>query len=68
MAFYNRGRIYQKTRDEGNAILDYSKSILLDPSYASACLGRGGCYRNKGEMAKAREDFAQAIKLGYKPR
>jgi Flp pilus assembly protein TadD len=55
-------------RDYTKAILDYSEAIRLNPSYAQAYWGRGSCYRKQGDKAKAEQDFAQAKKLGYKPK
>ena len=41
-------------------------AIRLNPKDASAYYLRGWAYQQKGDKAKAEEEFAQAKKLGYK--
>jgi len=50
------------------AIADFNEAIRLDPKDPQAYQNRGIAYEKKGEKAKAEEDFAQAKKLGYKPK
>ena len=50
------------------AIADYTVAIRLEPKDAQAYQNRGVAYEKKDEKAEAEEDFAQAKKLGYKPK
>jgi len=64
----NRGNTYRITRDYDKAIGDYTEAIRLDPKCAEAYHNRGLAYSQKGDIAKADGDFAQAKKLRYKGR
>ena len=54
--------------DFDKAIADFTEAIRLDPKDAQSYQNRGVAYGKKGEKAKAEEDFAQAKKLGDKPK
>ena len=51
---------------QSRRIADFTEAVRVDPKLAEAYLSRGVAYQEKGEQAKADEDFAQAKKLGYK--
>ena len=66
MAYSGRGVAVRGNRgDYDKAIADYNEAIRLDPKAAGAYYGRGFAHQQKGEQAKADEDFAKAKKLGY---
>ena len=46
------------------AIGDFNAAIRLNPKFAQAYYCRGVAYDEKGEKAKAEEDFVRAEKLG----
>jgi Tfp pilus assembly protein PilF len=58
---------YGQKGDIDKAIADLTDAIRLDPKSAGTYHDRGLAYHKKGEEVKAKEDFAQAKKLGYKP-
>ena len=45
------------------AIVEYSRSINIDPYNTDAYLGRGYAYEKVGEYPKALNDYSQVIKL-----
>jgi tetratricopeptide (TPR) repeat protein len=49
------------------AIADFSEDIRLDPKHAEAHYNRGLAYRSRGNGSKAKDDFAEAKRLGYSP-
>ncbi len=48
------------------AIADYSKAIGLDPTGFRSYHNRGVAYQKKGELEKAKADFAKAEELERK--
>ncbi len=50
------------------ALEDYTEAIRLNPDYADAFNNRSIARRAKGDVQRARQDFAEAIRLGYKPK
>ncbi len=64
----NRANANMKKGDPDRAIADYTEAIRLNPKAAWVYHFRGKAYEKKGEKGKAEEDFAQAGKLGYKPK
>ncbi|WP_372369889.1 tetratricopeptide repeat protein [Candidatus Uabimicrobium sp. HlEnr_7] len=62
-AYYERGKGWFLKGNSGNAIVDFSKAIELDPKFLPAYNGRGICYNNKGELEKAIDDYTTAISL-----
>lgn len=55
------------TDEYDKAIIDRTETIRLDPKNPDAYFGRGKAYEAKGDMVKARADFARAKELGYMP-
>ena len=53
-------------RDYKQALIDFNKSIVLDPGFAEAYNSRGHLYQELGDMKCANADFAKAKELGYK--
>ena len=65
--FYNDEGIKKyETGDYKGAILDYDKSIKLDPNYAKAIYNRGLSKYELEDYLEAIKDFDKAIELGYK--
>lgn len=65
--FYNDEGIKKyETGDYKGAILDYDKSIKLDPNYAKAIYNRGLSKHELEDYLEAIKDFDKAIELGYK--
>ena len=65
--FYNdEGIKKHETGDYKGAILDYDKSIKLDPNYAKAIYNRGLSKYELEDYLEAIKDFDKAIELGYK--
>lgn len=46
--YYVRGTVYEKLKNQENAIADYKKSIELDPKQHDAAFNLGAYYFNKG--------------------
>lgn len=46
--FYVRGTVYDKLKDETNAVADYKKAVELDPKQHDALFNLGAFYFNKG--------------------
>jgi len=61
--YYRRGFYKDNLHNVDGAIADYSESILLDPSYAYAYLGRGDMYLQKGNKMAAEKDFRKVLEL-----
>jgi tetratricopeptide (TPR) repeat protein len=55
-----------ETGDYNGAILDYNKSIELDPNYSIAIYNRGLSKYELEDYLEAIKDFDKAIELGYK--
>ena len=58
-------RAYWSKRNYDKAIADCTEAIRLDPALLEAYFLRGLSYGKNGDKAKAKDDFAQAEKLGY---
>lgn len=65
--YYRRGFYRDNTNDVDGAIEDYSMSIVLEPKYAYAYLGRADMYRLKGEQSLANKDYKKVIELDTVP-
>lgn len=64
--FYNDEGIKKyKNGDYNGAILDYNKSIELDPNYSIAIYNRGLSKYELEDYLEAIKDFDKAIELGY---
>ena len=65
--FYNNEGIKKyETGDYNGAILDYNKSIELDPNFSIAIYNRGLSKYELEDYLEAIKDFDKAIELGYK--
>ena len=58
-----RARVYEMMADYERAILDWSRIIELNPTYAMAYVRRGHARGMKGEANQAFADFDLAISL-----
>jgi len=67
-AYQYRGCAYSSKGDHDNAITDLTAAIRISPEAGVLFYARGYSYRQKNDNAKADVDFAQAEKLGYKPK
>ena len=67
LALYQRGRILQMRMEYGNAIVDFSEVIRVNPNYAPAYQNRGICHFRSGQEDLARADFDKARKIGFEP-
>ena len=56
----------EEAKEANRDIADYNEAIRLKPDYAAAFNSRGLAYENRGEKAKAEEDYAKAKALRYK--
>lgn len=65
--YYRRGFYRDNTYDVDGAIEDYSMSIVLEPRYAYAYLGRADMYRAKGEKELSIADYKKVIELDTIP-
>lgn len=64
--FKNRGNKKAELKNYRGAILEYTKSIALDPQYAEAYYNRGYAKSQLKDYQWAIADFNQAIKFGSK--
>lgn len=65
--YYRRGWYKDNSRDIDGAIEDYTMSIILEPTYAYAYLGRGDMYYLKGDINSAVKDYGKVIELDTIP-
>lgn len=65
--YYRRGFYKDNNNDTDGAIEDYTTSIVLEPSYAYAYLGRADKYKQKGEKELAESDYRKVIELDTIP-
>lgn len=63
-----RGDLYLFLNKYYEAIEDYEKSLLIDPSYAQAHYGLGRVYHRQGDKKKAENAFKMAIECNPKLR
>jgi tetratricopeptide (TPR) repeat protein len=63
MAYYNRALARAQTQDIEGAILDNTKAIELDPSYADAYFNRGSAYWKNKDYANTIADLEKAAAL-----
>ncbi len=61
-AYNNRGVAWVGKKQYDKAILDFSKSIELDPRGREAFKNRGAAWEARGDVEKAVADYTQAIK------
>ncbi len=62
---FERGNAAYGKGEYAKAIADLTEAVRLDPKNAKAYDNRGLAFQQKGEKAKAEEDFARAKELGY---
>ena len=63
-AHFNLGFVhYQYLKVNSEALKHYSKAIECDPEWPEAWFNRGLTYETMGDIAKAKFDYEQAIKL-----
>ena len=65
--YYQRGWYKDNSRDIDGAIKDYTMSIILEPTFAYAYLGRGDMYSLKGDTNSAAEDYKKVVELDTIP-
>ena len=65
--YYRRGFYKDNNNDTDGAIEDYTTSIVLEPSYAYAYLGRADKYKLKGEKELAENDYKKVVELDTIP-
>ena len=53
--------------DAASAIADYTKAIILAPTYADAYLNRGLSHWERAAAREAAHDLAKAVDLGLRP-
>ena len=63
IVYDNRGSAFNDTGQFDRAIEDFSKAIVLNPSFALAYSNRGSAFINMGRLDRAVEDFDMAITL-----
>lgn len=56
-AYFVRGRIWLEQKKFDNAVVDFSKTLELDPKFAAALDQRGIAYFKMAEIAKSLADF-----------
>ena len=62
-AYYNRGVIYYKKKEDDKAITDFTKAIEIMPDYAQAYFMRASSYYKFYEDEKALNDAQKALQL-----
>ena len=65
---YNlRGNAYYKKGEIDKAIADYTRSIEVNPGFATAYYNRGSAYYFEGKIEMASDDYKKALELkpGY---
>jgi tetratricopeptide (TPR) repeat protein len=62
-AYFNRGALLHGKRKYGWAILDYDKTLELDPAYAPARYNRGVAYESRDDFERAFADYHRAAEL-----
>jgi len=62
-AYFERGSVNMKTEQLDQAIIDFDKTLEIDPQHAGAFLQRGIVYSMKGEYEKSIRDYDQALAL-----
>lgn len=59
----NRGFVYYELTQYDKALIDYNKSLELDPESAVTYKRRGQAYLGLGQTDKAKADFEKALAL-----
>ena len=63
IALNNRGVDRSQQGDKDGAIADFTAAIGLNPNYDAAFYNRAKAWRDKGEVARADADAAEAVRL-----
>lgn len=63
LAYFARGKMYDRKGDYGRAIADYSRSATLDHRFFRAYNNRGIIYGKQRDYPRALADFNQALAL-----
>jgi tetratricopeptide (TPR) repeat protein len=63
MIYAPRGYAHYRKGDCDHAIADYDEWIKLSPNEAGSYLNRGDALRNKKDLARAADDYGQAVRL-----
>ena len=61
--YSSRGYVHHSKGEYDQGILDYTKAIEIDPTFAKACINRGNIYADKGEYDRAILDYTKAIEI-----
>ena len=61
--YFSQGVTQVQKGDSDAAIVEYEKSILLDPNNANTFINRGKARANKGELEAAIADYDKAVSL-----
>jgi len=61
--FYYRGLAYEKRREWGNAVADFSTTIWREPTSSAALAERAICYEHQGDTDRAFAEFEEMIWL-----
>ena len=64
LAYYNRGVAKFNLEDYQGAIADYTKSLEINPQYASAFVNRGISRELVNDLEGACRDWRKAVDLG----
>jgi len=63
--YTNRGICFSKLKNFNNAIDDFNKAILINPSHGLAYYNRAIAYHNLGDISTACSDYLKAYKNNY---
>jgi tetratricopeptide (TPR) repeat protein len=61
--YYRQGLNQYGKGNYGQAIINFSQAVALDPEFAAAYSGRGSAYYKQGDLAGALADFTCAVTL-----
>ena len=61
--YNNRGQAFEREGLYDRAIEEYTRAILIDPTFAEAYLGRGWAHEAKGNHGQAIRNYGEAIGL-----
>jgi tetratricopeptide (TPR) repeat protein len=64
--YFHRGLADSKQHNFGQAIIDFTKSIEINPNYANAYVNRGNAYDYQGNFSQAILDYTKASEINPK--